>query len=933
MTPLWLLAAAHASTVEMDGARWRALQDPDAVEEEAPAPGVLAREVQLDPRTDEVRFEASWTLWSAEPQWYEARIAGPGVHVASASYGGRELAITEAPDGVRIAVELSGKGTLVLRGVAVGDARREAVTLDLLPAAVGRVRVRTSAEPRITANGPVVHLRDGIWTGASGLALQLTDPTPPAPRPDLAIATAALGLTVGEGSYDAQGRVRWEIRHGELSTVVFDGSGMGADLSVTGPTVASWDRSGDRVRVTLLEPEDRLVELSLSWSGPVPEGDEAKLALPSLRPQGAFKTESSVQLARDGEVEVVPELGSWTAIPFADLPEWGRGLVVGTPTATFAAGGAPGGTLNLFRFTPVAGPPTFVDVATITAAATRDGAVLMRAHYAVRNDRSPHLRITPPAGAQVVGARVAGETARIARDGSTWLVPLGKSVETVEGLLSFPVELILLLDEGAWDHREKRAIPIPRVDAPVAVTRATLHLPPGYHNRIDAGEGDVVADFSQGEGIAYGKGTGESAQAEALMQEAVQAWMGNAFEDAEALLEELEQMGALDENAKKLQSNLDVISGKGEGQYDVALERRVKEQAKARSLEDRQAQEEALKEAERQYLSGDYAAAEQGYQKALDLGEKLDKLEQSESVEVETRNAVVADQLALAKQEAEKKEKKKIPSKVAYKERTEIDFDGIDIEGELAKPDGQSIGSGGLGSRGSGVGGGGAAEGLGGLGTTGTGTGGDFRGDAPGEALEGVVGGVAGGVVGGVVGGEVSGSFGSVVASNAEAPVTVDLPDAAADGDEVGFATDEEWDEEDGPVPFEEPEPSYDTSELLVVERQRPSLRLPKVSIGGKDKTAPDPAPPPPASPTGSNSTVLLDRKRANFEPIDLDFAEESVDEDFRSDDDAKPAVRAVQLTTVIPTQGEAVRFEHLLLEAGAAYALTIDATVPRRDR
>ena len=49
MTPLWILIAAHAGTVHMDGSLWLALQGPDVVEEKpqvAVASGRVAR-VQL----------------------------------------------------------------------------------------------------------------------------------------------------------------------------------------------------------------------------------------------------------------------------------------------------------------------------------------------------------------------------------------------------------------------------------------------------------------------------------------------------------------------------------------------------------------------------------------------------------------------------------------------------------------------------------------------------------------------------------------------------------------------------------------------------------------------------------------------------------------------------------------------------------------------
>ena len=47
------------------------------------------------------------------------------------------------------------------------------------------------------------------------------------------------------------------------------------------------------------------------------------------------------------------------------------------------------------------------------------------------------------------------------------------------------------------------------LDAPIAGSRLTLHLPPGYRSRKRPGDGDVVAAFTRGEGITYGLGVGE----------------------------------------------------------------------------------------------------------------------------------------------------------------------------------------------------------------------------------------------------------------------------------------------------------------------------------------------------------------------------------------------------------------------------------------
>ncbi|MBL8971144.1 MAG: hypothetical protein JNK56_11210, partial [Myxococcales bacterium] len=390
---------------------------------------------------------------------------------------------------------------------------------------------------------------------------------------------------------------------------------------------------------------------------------ESRVPLPQVRFDEVFRAEASLQLARDGEVEAVPVLSGWTPSSAAGLPAWGQGLVEGAPTAAFLASGAAGGELELLRFVPIEGPPVVVDVAAYTIATSREGRALMRAHYEVRNERAASLKLTPPPGFTVLGVRVAGETAVIARDGDgAWRVPLQRSVDTVAGLLSFPVEVALLGDGAVpWARREQRALPLPRLDAPVAVTRVTLHLPPGYRSRLQPGDGEVVAAFTRGEGIHYGMGVGEvgAAEADALFQSAVKGWLGNDFDKAPAVLDRRRARGARNENLELLQGNLDLIAGKGKdgkanaSKQDESVNRRIREQARARAVADQVAQQELQAQAANSRKSGDYKAAESQYRQALAVGDRLAKLEQRESVEQSSVNAALLDELESTKKEAQ----------------------------------------------------------------------------------------------------------------------------------------------------------------------------------------------------------------------------------------------------------------------------------------
>ena len=654
-----ILALALAPTpdsVELDRDTWAALRPASPAERAVPA-WAASRAVKLTPVAGGVLLHARWTLRSLSPgAWFSGHVLGdmPGMRVEVLRWDGAPAAAAVGPDGVRVAGRVSGRAVVEVVAFVPGDPVQRPLALRVMPATRGRVeagapeglvatlRLADATTTPRNDEGDAAPLKLGadFWTGAAALELAYGSPASAAGGAAVVVARAGVGVTVGDAELRGRARLVWEVRRGALESVEFQAEGVGADLEVTGPGVRAVERSGGSVRALLQAPVSGRLELDLRWTSPIGKAAESRAALPQIRFGGVFRAESTLQLARDGEVEAVPSTPGWTAIRAAALPGWGQGLVEGTPTAAFAASGPAEGSLELLRFVPIEGPPAVIDVAAYTIATSREGRALMRAHYEIRNERAALLRIRPPPGFVLLGVRVAGETAVIARDrAGAWRVPLQRSVDTVSGALSFPVEVALLGEAVPWDRRERRALPLPRLDAPVAATRVTLYLPPGYRSRLKAGEGEVVAAFTKGEGITYGLGVGAvgAAQADALFQSAVKRWLANDFAGAQDELDQLKGMGASNENVARLQGNLDLIAGRG-GKQDAGVQRRIREQAKARAVSEQVAQEKLKKQAEESRKSGDYKAAQAQYQAALAVGDRLAQLEQKESVEQQARN-------------------------------------------------------------------------------------------------------------------------------------------------------------------------------------------------------------------------------------------------------------------------------------------------------
>ncbi len=707
---------AQASTVVLDGGRYFELRDPEPEKDDSkpPTPWAANRIVTVTPEEGGLRIHATWTIDAPAKGWLDDFVAGPSVRVDSLTVDGRPAAIGSGPSGTRLTAEVSGQATVVLDGFVDGDPAA-GQSFALMPAVRGTIAAAGTKLELHVEDGAraAIASREGLLASARDLSVVLSDPAPLSDKPPLFVAEVAEGLTVRDGDVEGHAQVRWLVRQGELASaggaLPLVVRGAGRDVTVSGENVRSYSWSGDTLLIEPTRPVYDVFTVDLAWSVPVAAGDTATVAVPDIAPTGAFRVDASLLIARDDAIEVLPELPRFVPVPTSDLPSVTTGLITGTPTSAWRGQG--GGTLSLMRVVPIEQPAVLVDVASLTIATNDEGRVMMRGYYTVRNERAAALRIVAPAGVAILGVQVSGKPVTPGKDdGEGWLIPLPRSLETVDGLLSFPIEVIAFGTTETWSKREQRAVPLLRVDAPVGVQRVTLHLPPGYALQNKTGEDSVVDDFTEGETLSYGLAVGDVAAAEvdARFQEALDAWMVNDFEVAQQKLDELKALGGESENVRKLQGNLDVVDvdeeiGVADAMEDTTVARRVKDMARARATEDVAKREElivAAKEAER---SGDYKTASESYSSAYAIGEKLSGLEQTESASFRGSNSSVQLELEeVAKKQADKevasgkskaKPDAKPTGKLVFKDEFVIegepeprayDFESVDIDGDLS---------------------------------------------------------------------------------------------------------------------------------------------------------------------------------------------------------------------------------------------------------
>jgi tetratricopeptide (TPR) repeat protein len=723
--PLWLqllaltlpapaLAGPPVAVVPVD-AVWR--DGADKAEEPPVAVMVDSVRVRLEPG-EETRVELELRLRALDPGWVDLAVTGGALAVERAQLDGREVALQSRDGGARwLTTELSGEHRLVVRGTVATPA----AALDLPLPLASRARIEIT-EPGwdLSVDGGIPTPDGAVLLASSErLAARWKPLAAPAPKPRVVTVQSATAVSFDESGLEGHSVLRYRVAHGSLEQVSFDIAGSPDSVEVSGPAVRDFQQHGSRVTVRLARPMEGGFELQVAYRAPAPSDDRAHAA-PLLSPQDVFEHKGWLTVARADTAMLVPEPGAGLSpVPGSSLPPWATGLVPGDPVVSYALSGRRQALdYRLLSYDPVAAPPTVVDEARFQLAATAHGRALMKARYTVRNDRNQYLRLQPPEGFAVLGVRVAGQVRQPVADGDAVYIPLEKSVESLQGLISFPVEVYLLGDDAAWDRKGQRSLQTPAVDAPVAYARWEVWLPTDveweelsglpkhvadwtssehsleYGRAVKTDEGGDDGDWEEGGGRAsrsvqsrsarrsnrehdreepkvgaassYLKDSAAEDASLELFNQAYQAYNSNDFDQAQVLLEQSLQLDEGNASAQALLGNVQVVMGGvgGEGQGDETQARRVRELARARAVDTELEQREVQKKAEEALRAGDLEEAEKELARLEEMTRELSRFEQSESVEQRMLLEETARQLEDTRGKLAKKQKATAPVSV-----------------------------------------------------------------------------------------------------------------------------------------------------------------------------------------------------------------------------------------------------------------------------
>ncbi|HUS47227.1 MAG TPA: hypothetical protein VM098_03850 [Phycisphaerae bacterium] len=299
--------------------------------------------------------------------------------------------------------------------------------------------------------------------------------------------------------YHLSGDIAWNLDAGRmqvtarLSVAILGGRSERLDLalpaaaqrvSITGPDVREAQISGGSAAVFLRGKIAEKTALTVQYELPPPAAETVRFSPPTIR-DGRWSGGTLVVTNTKGDSEILA--GSATGLQqlaLAGIPSSAQAILAGAPAVAYKitspSFSAEVEIVNLGEF---ALRESIADLAHFQLAYSRDGAVICKAEYEIRNRNRQFIRITLPKDSYVLIARVGDKPAPITPlpgRADVYLLPLVRSQASVKGLVSFPVEVVFLFRADAAEKREGTSeIPIPTVDLPIAYAWCEAYMPRG----------------------------------------------------------------------------------------------------------------------------------------------------------------------------------------------------------------------------------------------------------------------------------------------------------------------------------------------------------------------------------------------------------------------------------------------------------------------
>jgi hypothetical protein len=261
---------------------------------------------------------------------------------------------------------------------------------------------------------------------------------------------------------------------------------------VPGATIAEWDvqggELGSELVINFLEPVDHAVRFAISGETKLPR--EGEIAIPLLRLLEAERESGgvAVEVLGAGEIKEAKPQGLESAEP----AELGAAVASRQSPSLAAFRLRPNATarsldMTVVRYTQQAVLTAMIDEARYRVLMNGEGATLVQARYAVRNNQRNFARIALPPAAVVWSASLAGRPVRPGKaDDGSLLIPLVKARAGEDAPL-FAIEILYWIHDSVWSPKGHATLTLPVLDLPVSRTGLVLYSSPLYHVTAEPG--------------------------------------------------------------------------------------------------------------------------------------------------------------------------------------------------------------------------------------------------------------------------------------------------------------------------------------------------------------------------------------------------------------------------------------------------------------
>jgi len=476
------------------------------------ADGSAALTASVSVRVFRARRARGLRLLSARLAWEQVRVDGKAAKLPTR-------------DGwLRFTPPAAGPFTLSARAhLPKPDAARGTLVLDVPATVVTSVRFDSDRAWDVTVAGAA-----GGITGEEGRGTHGRAAVPPRARIEVRYAPRVV-LPPRPPRYEVRGAVAWNLDAGrqqvaaQLDVRIVGGRTDRLDLrlpagarnvSITGPDVREARRVGDAAVVHLRGRIAGQTRLRIAWEAPWGAGSVKRLQRIDLADGRWVGGTLAVTNTVGGSEVLAQSVRGLREMHPADLPPEVKAILLGKPVLAYEITSRSfEAAVDVVDLGELALRESIADLAHFQLTFCGDGSAICKVKYEIRNRNRQYLRVTLPAGSHALAVRVNDKPrplAPVTGQHDVYLLPLVRSQASVKGLVSFPVELVILFrGQPLRAGRGAAALPLPRIDLPIAYGWCEVRVPDDLHVRQWSGPLRHVRRYSSETAVAsltYGRG-------------------------------------------------------------------------------------------------------------------------------------------------------------------------------------------------------------------------------------------------------------------------------------------------------------------------------------------------------------------------------------------------------------------------------------------